>query len=53
MMYFGVKAWGLQGFFISVLLRVGQVQKTELSYHLKTLKLSVDGNAMFTLSWLH
>ena len=49
-MYFGVKAWGFQGFFISVLSRVEQVQKTELSPHLITLKLSVDGNAMFTLS---
>ena len=52
-MYFGVKAWGFQGFFISVLLKVGQVQKTELSSHLKTLRLSVGGGALFTLSWLH
>ena len=43
-MYFGVKAWGFQGFFILVLLRVGQVQKTELSSHLKTLMLPVGGN---------
>ena len=40
--------FAFKGFFILVLLRVGQVQKTDLSSHLKTLKLSVGGNAMFT-----
>ena len=52
-MYFGVKLRTFQGFFIPVWFRVGQVQKTELSSHLKTLKLSAGGGAMFNLSWPH
>ena len=46
-MYFGVKLRTFQGFFIPVWFGVGQVQKTVLSSHLKTLKLSVGGGAMF------
>ena len=52
-MYFGVKLRTFQGFFIPVWFGVGQVQKTEFSSHLKTLKLSVVGGALFNLSWLH
>ena len=52
-MYFGVKLRTFQGFFIPVWFGVGQVQKTKLSSHLKTLKLSRGGGAMFNLSWLH
>ena len=40
-MYFSVKLRGFKGFFILVWFGVGQVQKTELSSHFKTLKLSV------------
>ena len=50
-MYFGVKLRTFQGFFIPVWFGVGQVQKTELSSHLKTLKLPVGGGAMFKDSW--
>ena len=46
-MYFGVKLRTFQGFFIPVWFGVGQVQKTELSSHLKTLKLSVCGDVLF------
>ena len=52
-MYFDAKGWGFQGFFVSVWFGVGQVQKTEMSSHLETLKLPVGGGAMFNLSWLH
>ena len=49
---FWCKSLGFSSF-VSVWFGVGQVQKTELSSHLKTLKLSVGGGAMFNLSWLH
>ncbi len=49
-MYFGVKLRTFQGVFISVWFGVGQVQKTELSSYLKTLRLSVGGGAMFNAS---
>ena len=51
--YLGVKLRTLQGFFIPVWIWDGQVQKTELSSQMKTLKLSVGGGEMFYHSWHH
>ena len=42
-----------EGFLILVWFGVGQVQKTELSSHFKTLRLPVGVGGMFNDSWHH
>ena len=49
-MYFGVKLRGFEGFLILVWFGVGQ--KTELSSHVKTLRLPMGVGGMFNDSWL-
>ena len=51
-MYFSVKLRSFEGFLILVWFGVGQVQKTELSSHFKTLRLPVGVGGMFNDSWL-
>ena len=52
-MYFSVKLRSFEGFLILVWFGVGQVQKTELSSHFKTLRLPVGVGGMFNDSWHH
>ena len=50
---FWCKTKGFEGFLIPVWFWVGQVQKTELLSHFKTLKLPVGVGGMFNDSWLN